>query len=160
MEQEKSKSQIKREAKALQDLGVSLTQLTPSQLAKVPAPEELLEAIIQFKKITSNVAKKRHIQFIGKVMRKIENIDEIQKAYDQITKGIELNTQNFHLMEDWRSRLLSDDKQALTEFMHQYPCDNAQQLRQLIRKAKSERDQQKNLGANKALFQFIKNLIN
>lgn len=158
MEEEKSKSQAKRDAKALQDLGSNLSQLSLSQLAQMPLPQTLLAAIIQIKKINSHSAKKRHMKFMGQLLRGLKNITPIQNAYDKILQGAELNTAHFHLMEKWRSRLLSDDKEALTEFIKQYPCDDTQQLRVLIRKAKSERDHQKNLGASKTLFRFIRDL--
>jgi ribosome-associated protein len=159
MKEDISKSQAKRDAKALQDLGVNIAQLSASHLDQIPLPEDLLEAIAQFKKNNTNVAKKRNVQLIGRLMRNIEDISPIQAAYDKISSGGELNTARFQLMESWRSRLLSDDKQALTDFLQQYPSDNSQQLRLLIRQARSERDQQKNLGASTALFRWIREHI-
>lgn len=87
MNEEKSKSQLKREAKALQQLGANLTQLSLKQLDQIPLPEQLLEAILQVKKIKSHSAKKRDIQFIGRILRNIENVAPIQIAYDRIVKS-------------------------------------------------------------------------
>jgi len=159
MKDDKSKSQAKRDAKALQDLGKNLVELSNHQLAKIPLPETLLAAIVRVKKINSFVAKKRGIQTIGGFLRNVEDIVPIQEAYDKIIHGSKTNTAQFHLIETWRTRLMSDDNTALTAFIEQYPCDNSQTLRHLIRKAKSERDHQKDLGAAKTLFRFIREHI-
>jgi len=159
MKDEKSKSQLKRESKVLQNLGANLTQLSPTELNQIPLPQELREAIVQIKKIKGHSAKKRYLQFVGSMMRAIEEITPIQSAYDKVVAGAQLNTAHFHLIENWRSRLISDGKDALTEFIRQYPCDDTQQLRLSIRKAQSERDHQKNIGASKALFRLIRDLI-
>lgn len=155
MYSEKSKSQIKRELKSIQDLGGDLAQLPASKLKKIPLPEELREAIAELKKINSFTARKRHLQFIGKLMRRLDNLEEIQKAYDELLKGDKLSNQHFQLIEKWRTRLMSDDQNALTEFIQKYPNEHIQQLGQLIRQAKAERVSEKNLGAAKALFRLL-----
>ena len=159
MNEEKSKSQLKRDAKALQDLGANMAQLPISQLDQIPLSEDILEVIMQLRKSNSNLAKKRYTQYLGRLMRNVEDMTPIQNAYNKIVNCSELNTAVFHKMETWRERLMSEDKQALTEFLQQHPCPDIQQLRLLIRQAKSERDHQKNLGASKALFRFIRELI-
>lgn len=158
-EEDKSKSQIKREAKALQDLAVKLTQLAPNQLQAMPLPENILDAIEQSKKINSPIAKKRHIQLMGGLLLQLDDFASIQQAYHHATQTNSPNTAKHKLIENWRTRLLSDDQQALTEFMQQYHCHDSQSLRQLIRQARAERDQQKCPGAGKALFHLIKEII-
>ncbi|WP_322982189.1 ribosome biogenesis factor YjgA, partial [Pseudomonas sp. C11] len=66
---EKSKSQVKRELHALQDLGESLTTLKADLLAKLPLTDALRSALAEAPKHTANAARKSHIQFIGKLMR-------------------------------------------------------------------------------------------
>lgn len=158
-EQEKSKSQLKREAHALQELGVALTKLSNRQLEHIPLPEELLSAVQQAKTIKSNAALRRHMQFIGKIMREIEDVSPIQDAYDKVVKGLAADKTHLHLIENWRERLISEGKPALTEFLSQHHCEDVQQLRQLIRQAVKEREQQKNLGSSKALFRFIAGIL-
>ena len=65
----KSKSQIKREMTALQDLGKKLIDLKDSQLKKMPVSDELFVAIKESRNITQREATRRHLQFIGKLMR-------------------------------------------------------------------------------------------
>ena len=68
-----SKSAIKRRMTELQQLGESLTQLSDKQLSKVPISDErLLQAIHEARRIRSNSAHRRHLQFIGKLMRDID----------------------------------------------------------------------------------------
>src|SRR5260221_10325674 len=115
MQEEKSKSQKKREAQALQMLGEQLTQLSKQQLAKIPLPEELMQVILQEKSIKTHGAKKRYRQFIGRMMRDIDDVKPIQAAYENMIKSTNIDTQKFHLVELWRKRLMSGDEQTLTE---------------------------------------------
>ena len=81
-----SKSAIKRRMTELQQLGESLTQLSDKQLSKVPISDErLLQAIHEARRIRSNSAHRRHLQFIGKLMRDIdpEPIEQALGAMDQ-----------------------------------------------------------------------------
>lgn len=75
-----SKSQRKREATALQDLGEQLVKLTPTQLRRIPLPEELLEAVRMAQSISQRGGRKRQLQFIGKLMRQIDDPEPIRSA--------------------------------------------------------------------------------
>ena len=156
MNEDKSKSQIKREAKALQTLGEKLTMLSTSQLDKIPLTGLLYDAVLETKNIQSNLAKKRHIQCLGNLLRNNESLEAIEDAYHKLMRAADLNSYEFKLTEKWRERLLSEDKTALTEFVAQYPCD-VQALRLLIRQAGRSSDQAKK--SSTALFRFIRDCI-
>ena len=66
---EKSKSQVKRELHALQELGERLTTFKADVLAKLPLTDALQKALAEAPKHKAHVARKRHIQYIGKLMR-------------------------------------------------------------------------------------------
>lgn len=66
-----SKSQRKRDATALQDLGEQLVKLTPAQLSRVPLADELLAAVRLAQGITQRGGHKRQLQYIGKLMRQL-----------------------------------------------------------------------------------------
>jgi len=68
-------------------------------------------------------------------------------------------TRELHQLEHWRERLLSDDKQALTELLDKYPGADAQQLRQLIRNAKKEISLEKPVKSSRLLFKYLKGLL-
>ena len=73
-----SKTRMKKQMNDLQDLGMALTKLSPDTLKKIGLDEELLEAVLAYKKITSNGALKRQGQFIGRLMR-----DNTKKEQEQ-----------------------------------------------------------------------------
>jgi len=70
-----SKSQRKRDATALQDLGEQLVKLTPAQLSRVPLPDKLLAAVQLAQGITQRGGHKRQLQYIGKLMRQLEEAE-------------------------------------------------------------------------------------
>ena len=67
-----SKSRRKRDATALQDLGEQLVKLTPAQLNRMPLPGELLAAVRLTQTITQRGGRKRQLQYIGKLMRQLD----------------------------------------------------------------------------------------
>jgi ribosomal 50S subunit-associated protein YjgA (DUF615 family) len=67
-----SKSQRKRDAHALQALGVQLVALSAAQLAPLALPETLHEAVVAAQRMRSHGARTRQLQYIGKVMRQLE----------------------------------------------------------------------------------------
>jgi len=70
-----SKSQRKRDATALQDLGEQLVKLTPTQLSRVPLPDELRAAVRLARSITQRGGHKRQLQYIGKLMRQLDEVE-------------------------------------------------------------------------------------
>lgn len=157
LEFEKSKSQVKREMEALQTLGRKLTELKPAQLKKVPISEDLGQAIRESYNIRQREAKRRHLQFIGKLMR-AEDSEAIQYAIDQFDSSSQRYAQEFHQMESWRDRLISQGNEALSDFIEQNPETDVQHLRALVRNAKKDAEKEKNTGAGKKLFQYIRSL--
>ena len=67
-----SKTQRKRDAHALQALGVQLVALSAAQLARLDLPEILHEAVVAAQRMRAHGARTRQIQYIGKLMRQLE----------------------------------------------------------------------------------------
>lgn len=155
MDDPKSKSQKKREADALQKIGVELISWSQQKLDKLPLSPLLKQAILDAKSIKSHGAIRRQAQLIGKLMRNT-NQEELLASYYELQAADSTKTAAFHELEQWRLRLLAEGKPALTEFIHAYPQTDSQQLRQLIKKALDDEQQQKNTGAAKALFRFLR----
>ncbi|CDH47216.1 ribosome biogenesis factor YjgA [Candidatus Contendibacter odensensis] len=82
-----SKSQRKREATALQDLGEQLVELTRAQLNRVPLPEDLLAAVQAAQAISQRGGRKRQLQYIGKLMRRIDDPEAIRTALSTVLSG-------------------------------------------------------------------------
>ena len=80
-----SKSSRKREAHALQKLGEDLVQLRAADLARLPLPESLRDAIDEARRLTSRGALSRQRQYIGKLMRDID-VEPIVTALDGLTE--------------------------------------------------------------------------
>jgi ribosome-associated protein len=67
-----SRSARKRQAIALQELGVRLTLLRPAQLSELALPEELLAAVLEAQRLRSRAAIARQRQYIGRLMRALD----------------------------------------------------------------------------------------
>jgi len=150
-----SKSQRKKDMLALQRIGESLMKLNESQLSAIDLPESLLTAIQHAKSLTSNEAKRRQLQYIGKIMREIDH-KNIQLSLKRIQLGHKKSTVQFHQTEQWRDKLISAGDDALNYFLSEHPEAERQQLRQLTRKAKQDKKNNKNTGAEKALFKYLR----
>lgn len=158
MDELKSKSQKKRDADALQDLGVKLIELSQTKLDSLPLPAQLRQAIIDARAIKSHGAKRRQHQLIGKLMRASET-EPIIEAYQAIISEENAKTADFHDLEHWRDRLINEGNGALTAFVDQYQPADLQQLRQLIKKAVDDKAHEKNTGASRALFRFLRSCL-
>jgi ribosome-associated protein len=158
MDDEKSKSQKKRDAEALQKLGVTLINWSLENLDKMPLSDSLKQAIIAAKSLKSHGAIRRQAQLIGKLMRSLEP-DEVFASYDQIIADENAQTASFHEIEHWRTRLMHEGRDALTEFVSSHHPEDLQHLKQLIKKAVDEHTKNQQTGAAKALFRYIRAII-
>jgi ribosome-associated protein len=68
-----SKTQRKKAVHALQDLGESLVELSEEQLAGIELPERLRAAVVEAQRITRFEARRRQLQYIGKLMRSVDS---------------------------------------------------------------------------------------
>lgn len=131
-----SKTQRKRESHALQALGRQLTELTRDELERIDLPEELREAIEFARRVTAHEARRRHMQYIGKLMRRID-ADVVSRQLANATGSSRAAVARMHHAERWRDRLIADDV-ALTELLGLHPVADAQWLRTTIRAARRE----------------------
>ena len=67
-----SKSQLKREMHQLQDYGKVLVSLSDSEFRKVQLPERLHDAVVACRAIKTHEAKRRQLQYVGRVMRELD----------------------------------------------------------------------------------------
>lgn len=149
-----SKSQKKREMHALQDLGEELVKLSQDRLDKLDLPEALYDAVMDARRFTKHEARRRQMQFIGKVMRDIDT-EPIAEQLAEIKGESDAAKANFHAVERWRERLLADDA-ALTEWLTQHPSDDIQQVRNLIRNARKEAAEGKPPKSSRELFRWLR----
>lgn len=138
-----SKSQLKRESQALQDLGKKLCHLNAEQLAKIPIDDKLKEAIaLAHRLVNKRSALKRHYQYIGKILRS-EDAEPIFNAVEAIENRDQHNKQHFKELEYWRERILNEGDPAINDCCNKHPELDRQQLRQMWRNHKLARDEKK-----------------
>ena len=154
---EKSKSQVKRELHALQELGQRLTLFKPDVLERMPLSDALRRALAEAPKHTAHVARKRHIQFIGKLMRD-QDVEAILALVDQLDSSTRQYNERFHALERWRDRLIAEGDQALEAFVALYPETDRQHLRGLVRHAQHEAAHNKPPAAARKVFKYIRTL--
>lgn len=155
--EEKSKTQVKREFLALQDLGARLAGLKPDILNRLPLNDALLKALEESPRHTKHIARKRHNQYLGKLLRG-HDIDAIQQVLDNFDSTSREYNNRFHQLERWRDRLLDEGDEALQELMQEYPDIDSQHLRGLIRQAQQERAREKPPTAARKLFRYLREM--
>lgn len=152
-----SKTQRKKQMHELQELGAELVSLNEEQLASIDLPEPLLDAVSEARRMTKFEARRRQMQYIGKLMRSIdpEPIRERINAYNAVSRT---QTARLHLIERWRSRLL-EDEHALTELMRTHPEADSAQLRLLVRNTLKEREAGRPPKSARALFRLLNDIL-
>jgi ribosome-associated protein len=153
-----SKSQRKREMLALQDLGKNLTEINAALLAKCQLSAELLKAIEEFKRLPNkHEARRRQLQFIGKLMRNTDTA-LIQQVLNQDQHNASLNKRFFKQIEELRDKLLAGSEETLQKLIVDHPAIDIQYLRQQIRQTLKEQDHKKPASSGKKLFQYLREL--
>lgn len=133
-----SKSQRKRDALSAQDLGKKLVMLPEDRLRQVPLPEDLLQAINLARKITKHGGRKRQLQYIGALMRRID-IAPISEAVHILEEGDRRQVELHQQAETWRDELISGNEELLRELSERLPDGEQEQLRELAANARNER---------------------
>ncbi len=156
-----SRSQQRRDALAVFDLAERLVAMGERELSAVPMPDDLRDLVRDSRRITAQIARKRQLQFLAKIMRREDDevIDAIRRALVRDRDETRRDTARLHRLEATRERLLSEGDEALAEFIAEHPGADRQKLRQLIRNARLERDKQKPPHAFRDLFRELKLLM-
>lgn len=155
--EEKSKSQVKRELHALQELGERLTRFKPEVLDRLPLSEPLRRALAEAPKHKAHIARKRHIQYIGKLLRD-QDLTAILALVEQFDASTRQYNERLHVLERWRERLIGDGDPALEAFIGDYPATDRQHLRGLIRQARHEAANGQPPAASRRIFKYLREL--
>jgi len=152
-----SKTRRKKDMHALQALGVALVDLAPAQLAQIELPEALREAVVEAKRIASREARRRQVQYIGRLMRDVDPAP-IRAKLDEWRGQSNAATATLHAAEHWRERLLAEED-ALAAFAAACPASDLQRLRALLRNARSAQVAGKPPRSYRELFREIRDLL-
>lgn len=151
-----SKTKLKAEADEQQALGVRLTELPKDKLLKLDLPDAVLTAVLDTKKITANGAIRRHRQYLGRLMRDIDNAPILEQLARWDGKHTAENAY-FHGLERWRDRMIADSN-VLAEFIALYPKTDIQQLRTLVRNAQKELTTNKPPKSSREIFKLLREI--
>ena len=149
-----SRTKKKQQVEELQKLGAALIELPSAQLDTLGLPAQLLAAVRDAQRFTSHGALRRQVQFIGKIMRKIDPAP-VRAAVAAISSQSAASRASQKRLEQWREKLIADDA-ALTQFAGEHAGADLQAMRTLIRNARKEIAESKSPRAQRELFRLIR----
>lgn len=152
-----SKSQRRRDALEVRSLAARLIALGEAGLGRMPLEDDLREAIGEARQIRSNVARKRQLQYVAKLLRRIDP-EPILEAMDSTLDEARHLTARQHRAEAWRDALLERGDAALGELAAQRGDTDRQAIRQLLRNARSEAGKDRPPAAARALFRLLRGM--
>lgn len=134
-----SKTELKKESADLQKLGEALLTLRSELVERLALPSQLLDALAELRRITNFEGRRRQLQYVGKLMRKLdeEQHEAIRAALSEQQGGSAQQTLALHAAEKWRDDLIASDD-ALQTWLGHHPGTDAQQLRALVRQARKD----------------------
>jgi len=151
-----SKSQLKRDSHAIQDLGKRLVALPAEHLARIPLDEPVLEAIVLARRIhNKRSALKRHYQFLGKLLR-ARDTEAIFAALAEIDNESQHSIQKHHRAERWRDRIIDQGNDAIEALLAEVERADRQKLRQLWRNHQHAGSDAKRVQNARLLYKEIK----
>ena len=155
-----SRSQQRRDALAVLALAQRLVALGDAALDRLPLPDGIRAAVDDTKRIRQQIAHKRQLQYLAKLMRREdeETLDAIRQALEPDREQARRDTALLHRIEAWRERLIEDPDGALGELVEDFPDADRHQVRQLARQAKAERLENRRPQAFRELFQVLREL--
>lgn len=152
----KSKSQKKREHQGLQSLAESLIGMPAGELAAIPMSDGLRENILEATRMKKR-AWRRQVRYLARLLSQ-EDDATIRAVLDRAQGARREDTSRFHRIERWRDRLISNQAGSFVEFLETHPDADPQQLRQLVRAVRRERERNGPPRAFRRLFELIRRL--
>ncbi len=157
-QEEKSRSQLKRERQGRRDLGESLVELSAARLAKIPLSEETLDAIQDGQQFTKR-ALKRQLSRIAALITALDDEAAIRQALEQLYQPHREEVRRLHEAEQWRDALIDGDNAVMQMLVERFPAIDRQHLRQLARNANKESERQKSPKSARALYQYLHSIL-
>jgi ribosome-associated protein len=152
-----SKTRRKQEVHALQELGEALVSLADDRLSALELPERLRDAVTEARRISSHEARRRQLQYIGKLMRGVDAAP-IRAALEGWRAQSDSHVLAQKRVEAWRRRLLEDER-ALASLVAEHPDADAGHFRALVSQALHERETNQPPRAYRALYQALRAVL-
>jgi ribosome-associated protein len=152
-----SKTRRKKQMHDLQDIGAALVKLSPERLARIDMPPALREAVTAARQITKHEARRRQMQYIGKLMRGLDAAP-IAARIAEFEAPSKQQSALFHVAERWRQELV-DDPTGLERFLEEFPGADEKRLRELTEAARADRRAGRGLRTFRELFHEVNALV-
>lgn len=152
-----SKTQRKQNCDEMQELGEKMIELNKDDLSKIHMDDELRRALEEAQRMKSNGALKRQKQYIGKVIRNLDD-ETLEPQLNRILHKHDIYNADFKRMEKWRDAMLDNGDESINTFVEQYPMADRHHLRQLVRNAKKEKLSNKPPAAYRQIFKYIREI--
>ncbi len=153
-----SKSELKRQSHELQELGETLIELPVAELDELPLPDNLRDAVMLARRITSRGGLSRQKQYIGKLMRRID-ADPIRMALEARRVQARLDALRFRRVESWRDRLIAEGDAALEVFLEECPEADRARMQRLVSQSRHERANGRPPRAARELFGLLRDAL-
>ncbi len=153
---DRSRSQKKRESTAIQALGETLANEALPVLRKMDLPPDLLEAIIECQSMRSHEAKRRQMQYIGRLMRECDWRGIAERVAAQAGPQ-RAETARFHRLEGLRDALIAARPEAVAALIPEW-SGSLPEIQDLAAAARAESAANKPPRASRALFRLLREL--
>ena len=152
-----SKSQLKRDKRALQVLAERLAGMPRAELERLNLSEATWAAIEETPRIKDPRARPRHWKRIANLLER-EDMEAVHLLVDGAEARERADAARHHGIERWRARLIEEGDTALAELLDGHPAVDRQQLRALVRAA--QRDVERGRPeAPRKLFRFLRDQV-
>ena len=148
----KSKTQLKKEADDIQHFGIEISNLPNHKIKELSLSDEIKEAIIFYKEIKKNSAKRRQAQFLGKLLRDFD-LTHVTREMEALKGSLRLQIKFEHEAELWRDKLVNDQT-TLAEYIDEFQPDLTN-LNQTINAARREYESNKKSKNYRNLYRII-----
>ena len=148
-----SKSARKRAGQALQQLAETLLALPQSHLAEIPLGEPLRKALADSRAITQHEARRRQLQYLGKLMRDADTDAILAALAEREQRGRHFR-RHHERIDGLCEQLCTGGDAALTALLAEHPSLERQPLRQLVRNAAGDADPRS--AARRKLFDYLR----
>lgn len=153
-----NKTRIKKDIAALFALGEEISELSLANINSFELPENIYKAIVEVGSMPHKGARKRQLKYIAGQLHKID-VDPILEQMARLKNQSAHAVREHHQVERWRDRLIAEGDDALVDLLDDQPLADRQQLRQLVRNAQKELQQDKPPKSSRLLYRYLKTLF-
>jgi ribosome-associated protein len=152
-----SKTARKKEMLALQKMGETLLEFSNAELEKMALDPALHEALMTARRIKSREGLRRQMQYVGKLMRKVD-VEPIENAIAEKERGRKELARRFHELEELRDQLVEQGVAGMEAAVTRFPELDRQHLRNLLMQVAKEQKANKPPAASRKLFKYLREL--